>query len=107
MNSMIRYTAEQVQEIVEDWEDKYNRLEEEYSCLQEDYKDYMDTVNEAYKEVYDIFKRFKKSNDELQKEYNKLLNKYYDAEKRLCALASLYIKTVTSQPDIKEERDEK
>lgn len=96
---MIRYTAEQVQEIVEDWEAKY-------SCLQEEYKDYMDTVNEAYKEIHDILKRLNKSIDEFQKEYKKLINKYYDTEKRFCALASLYIETVTKPSDIKG-KDEK
>lgn len=104
---MTRYTAEQVQEIVENWEDKYNKLEEEYSCLQEEYKDYINTVNEAYKEIPNLLKRLNKSVDEFQKEYEKLINKYYDAERRFCELASLYIKTVTSQPNIKEERDEK
>lgn len=102
---MTKYTAEQVQEIVENWEDKYNKLEEEYSCLQEEYKDYMDTVNEAYKEIPDILKRLNKSVDEFQKEYEKLINKYYDAEKRFCALASLYIETVT-QPSNTQTRKE-
>lgn len=55
---MTRYTAEQVQEIVENWEDKYNKLEEEYSCLQEEYKDYINTVNEAYKETPNVLKTF-------------------------------------------------
>ena len=102
---MTRYTAEQVQEIVENWEDKYNKLEEEYSCLQEEYKDYIDTVNEAYKEVPDVLKRLNKSINEFQKEYEKLINKYYDAEKRFCALASLYIKTVTKPSDIKGRKE--
>ena len=42
----------------------------------------MNTVNEAYKEVPDILKRLNKSIDEFQKEYKKLINKYYDAEKK-------------------------
>ena len=104
---MTRYTAEQVQEIVEDWEDKYNKLEEEYTYLQEEYKDYMNTVNEAYKEVPNILKRLNKSIDEFQKEYKKLINKYYNAEKRFCALASLYIETVTKPSNNQGRRNEK
>lgn len=95
---MTRYTAEQVQEIVEDWEEKYNKIEENYSYLLEDCRD---TINEAYKEIPDILKRLNKSIDEFQKEYKKLINKYYDAEKRFCSLASLYIETVTKPSDIK------
>ena len=61
---------------------------------------------EQVQEIHNVLKRLNKSIDEFQKEYEKLINKYYDAERRFCELASLYIKSVTSQLNIKEERDE-
>lgn len=47
---MTRYTSEQVQEIVEDWEGKYNKLEEEYSYLKEEYGELEEVCQDLKKE---------------------------------------------------------
>lgn len=59
---MTRYTSEQVQEIVEDWEGKYNKLEEEYSFLKEEYG-----------ELEEVCQDLKKENNTLKREKNSLM----------------------------------
>lgn len=39
MNKYSAYSAEKVQDIVEEWEDKYKKLEEKYNYLKDDYDD--------------------------------------------------------------------
>lgn len=51
---MTRYTSEQVQEIVEDWEGKYNKLEEEYSYLKEEYGELKEECQELKRERKNI-----------------------------------------------------
>lgn len=84
---MTRYTAEQVQEIVEDWEGKYNKLEENYSYLLEDYRDTIDELREEC--------------ENLNNKYRRVLNEYATLNTKYRSLFMKYMKTITSQPDIK------
>lgn len=63
---MTRYTSEQVQEIVEDWEGKYNKLEEEYSFLKEEFED-LKAENE---DLEDKCESYKKANQSVLSIYN-------------------------------------
>ena len=73
---MTRYTSEQVQEIVEDWEGKYNKLEEEYTYLKEEY--------EELEEVC----------DDLQKLNKKLVRNNKTANRDFFILATAYAATL-------------
>lgn len=84
---MTRYTAEQVQEIVEDWEDKYNKLEENYSYLLEDCRD---TINELREEC-----------ENLNNRYRRVLNEYAILNAKYRSLFMKYMKYVTHECDIK------
>lgn len=115
---MTRYTSEQVQEIVEDWEGKYNKLEEEYSYLKEEYgdlkseNDELETRKERFKKEIAILKRkcksyekasqtvlsiynedLKKMND-LQELNNKLVKNCKKANRDFFILAAAYVATL-------------
>lgn len=74
---MTRYTSEQVQEIVEDWEGKYNKLEEEYSYLKEELED-LKAENE---DLEDKCESYKKANQTTSSIYNEDLKKMDDLQK--------------------------
>ena len=74
---MTRYTSEQVQEIVEDWEGKYNKLEEEYSYLKEELED----LKVEYEELEDKFINCEKANQSVLSIYNEDLEKMDDLQK--------------------------
>lgn len=57
---MTRYTSEQVQEIVDDWEGKYNKLEEEYSYLKEELED-LKAENEDLEDKCESYEKAKKN----------------------------------------------
>lgn len=88
---MTRYTSEQVQEIVEDWEGKYNKLEEEYSYLKEEYgdlkseNDELETRKERFKKEIAILKRkcksYEKASQTVLSIYNEDLKKMDDLQK--------------------------
>lgn len=59
---MVNFSAEKVQEIVEEQESKYNKLEEEYSCLKEEYG-----------ELEEVCQDLKKENNTLKREKNSLM----------------------------------
>lgn len=108
---MTRYTSEQVQEIVEDWEGKYNKLEEEYLYLKEEYgeleevcqdlkkenntlKRKCESYEKANKTVLCIYHEDIKKMDDLQKFNNKLVSSNKKANRDFFILAAAYVATL-------------
>lgn len=101
---MTRYTSEQVQEIVEDWEGKYNKLEEEYSYLKEeledlkaeneDLEDRCESYEKANKTILCIYHEDSKKMDDLQKLNNKLVKSNKTANRDFFILAAAYVATL-------------
>lgn len=101
---MTRYTSEQVQEIVEDWEGKYNKLEEEYSYLKEEFEDlkaYYEDLKDrcksyetANKTILCIYDEDSKKMEELQKLNNKLVKSNKEANRDFFILAVAYVATL-------------
>jgi predicted RNase H-like nuclease (RuvC/YqgF family) len=101
---MTRYTSEQVQEIVEDWEGKYNKLEEEYSYLKEeledlkaeneDLEDKCESYKEANKTILCIYHEDSKKMDDLQEFNNKLIKSCKKANRDFFILAAAYVATL-------------
>lgn len=74
---MAVFSAEKVQEIVEEKEAEYKKLEEEYSFLKEEFED-LKAENE---DLEDKCKSYKKANKKLSHICNENLNKLYDMQK--------------------------
>lgn len=101
---MTRYTSEQVQEIVEDWEGKYNKLEEEYSYLKEeledlkaeneDLEDRCESYKEASQNVLSNYNEDLKKMDDLQKLNKKLVRNNKTANRDFFILAVAYASTL-------------
>lgn len=101
---MTRYTSEQVQEIVEDWEGKYNKLEEEYSDLKEeledlkaeneDLEDRCESYEKANKTILCIYHEDSKKMEDLQKLNNKLVKSCKKANRDFFILAAAYVATL-------------
>ena len=108
---MTRYTAEQVQEIVEDWEEKYNKLEEEYSSLGEEYEELTEVCQDLKREnntlkrekttlmkanatVLNFYREDCGKMDDLQKLNNKLVKSYKKANRDFFILAAAYVATL-------------
>lgn len=101
---MTRYTSEQVQEIVEDWEGKYNKLEEEYSYLKEeledlkaeneDLEDRCESYEKANKTVLDFYREDCGKMDDLHKLNNKLVKSNKAANRDFFILAAAYVATL-------------
>lgn len=101
---MTRYTSEQVQEIVEDWEGKYNKLEEEYSYLKEeledlkaeneDLEDRCESYEKANKTILCIYHEDSKKMDDLQKLNNKLVKSNKTANRDFFILVAAYVATL-------------
>lgn len=101
---MTRYTSEQVQEIVEDWEGKYNKLEEEYSYLKEEledlkaeYEDLEDkckSYEKASQTVLSIYNENLETTKALQELNNKLIKSCKKANRDFFILAAAYVATL-------------
>lgn len=108
---MTRYTAEQVQEIVEDWEEKYNKLEEEYSSLGEEYEELTEVCQDLKREnntlkrekttlmkanatVLNFYREDCAKMDDLQKFNNKLVKSNKTANRDFFILAAAYVATL-------------
>lgn len=101
---MTRYTSEQVQEIVEDWEGKYNKLEEEYSYLKEeledlkaeneDLEDRCESYEKANKTILCIYHEDSKKMDDLQEFNNKLIKSCKKANRGFFILVAAYVATL-------------
>lgn len=74
---MAVFSAEKVQEIVEEKEAEYKKPEEEYSYLKEEFKD-LKAENE---DLEDRCESYKKANKTLSHICNENLNKMYDMQK--------------------------
>lgn len=71
------FSAEKVQEIVEEKEAEYKKLEEEYSFLKEDYED----LRAYYEDLQDKCKSYEKANKTVLSIYNEDLKKMDDIQK--------------------------
>lgn len=101
---MTRYTSEQVQEIVEDWEGKYNKLEEEYSFLKEEYGELEEVCQDLKKEkttlmkanatVLNFYREDCGKMDDLHKLNNKLVKSNKAANRDFFILAAAYVATL-------------
>ena len=98
------FSAERVQEIVEEKEAEYKKLEEEYSCLGEEYGE-LEEVCQDLKRENNILKRkcesYFKANQEdskkmadLQKLNNKLVKSNKAANRDFFILAAAYVATL-------------
>ncbi len=101
---MVNYSAEKVQEIVEEKEAEYKKLEEEYSFLKEEYED----LKAEYEDLEDKCKSYEKANkpvlciyhedikkmDDLQKFNNKLVESCKKANRDFFILAAAYVATL-------------
>ena len=98
------FSAEKVQEIVEEKEAEYKKLEEEYSFLKEEYED----LNVEYEDLEDKCKSYQKANqtvldfyredcgkmDDLQKLNNKLVKSNKAANRDFFILVAAYVATL-------------
>lgn len=108
---MVCFSAEKVQEIVEEKESKYNKLEEEYSYLKEEYgeleevcqdlkkenntlKRKSESYEKANKTVLCIYHEDIKKMDDLQKFNNKLVESCKKANRDFFILAASYVATL-------------
>ena len=73
---MVNFSAEKVQEIVEEKEAEYKKLEEEYSFLKEDYED----LKAYYEDLKDRCKSYEKANKTILSIYNEDLKKIDDLQ---------------------------
>lgn len=101
---MAVFSAEKVQEIVEEKEAEYKKLEEEYSFLKEEYED----LKVEYEDLEDKCKSYQKANqtvldfyredcgkmDDLQKLNNKLVKSNKAADRYFFILVAAYVATL-------------
>jgi predicted nuclease with TOPRIM domain len=101
---MVNFSAEKVQEIVEEKEAEYKKLEEEYSFLKEEYED----LKVEYEDLEDKCKSYQKANqtvldfyredcgkmDDLQKLNNKLVKSNKAANRDFFILVAAYVATL-------------
>jgi predicted RNase H-like nuclease (RuvC/YqgF family) len=101
---MVNFSAEKVQEIVEEKEAEYKKLEEEYSYLKEeledlkaeneDLEDKCESYEKANKTVLSIYNEDLKKMDDLQKLNNKLVKSCKKANRDFFILAAAYVATL-------------
>lgn len=101
---MTRYTSEQVQEIVEEKDAEYKKLEEEYSYLKEeledlkaeneDLEDRCESYEKANKTILCIYHEDSKKMEDLQKLNNKLVKSNKAANRDFFILAAAYVATL-------------
>ena len=102
---MMNFSAEKVQEIVEEKEAEYKKLEEEYSFLKEEFEDLkaenedLEDKCESYKEarqnILSIYNEDLKKMDELQKLNNRLVKSNKEANRDFFILALAYFATLS------------
>ena len=105
------FSAERVQEIVEEKEAEYKKLEEEYSCLGEEYGELEEVCQDlkrennilkrkcesyvtANKTILCIYHEDSKKMDDLQKLNNKLVRSNKVANRDFFILAAAYVATL-------------
>lgn len=101
---MMNFSAEKVQEIVEEKEAEYKKLEEEYSFLKEEYEDLkaenedLEAKCESYKEarqtVLNIYNENLKKIDDMQKLNSKLVKNNKASNRDFFILAVAYASTL-------------
>lgn len=101
---MAVFSAEKVQEIIEEYESDYQKLEEEYSFLKEEYEDLkvecedLEDRCESYKEasqnVLSNYNEDLKKMDDLQELNNKLVKSNKTANRDFFILAVAYAATL-------------
>lgn len=74
---MVNFSAEKVQEIVEEKDAEYKKLEEEYWFLKEEYED----LKVEYEDLEDKCKSYEKANQPVLSIYNEDLKKIDDMQK--------------------------
>lgn len=74
---MVNFSAEKVQEMVEEKEAEYKELEEEYSYLKEEFAD----LKVEYEDLEDKCKSYEKANQTVLSIYNEDLKKMEDLQK--------------------------
>lgn len=102
---MMNFSAEKVQEIVEEKEAEYKKLEEEYYFLKEEFEDLkaenedLEDKCESYKEarqnVLSIYNDDLKKIDDLQKLNNQLVKSNKEANRDFFILAIAYFATLS------------
>lgn len=101
---MVNFSADDVQELVEEKEAEYKKLEEEYSFLKEEFEDLkaenedLEDKCESYKEasqnVLSIYNENLKKMDDLQKLNSKLVKNCKKANRDFFILAAAYVATL-------------
>lgn len=101
---MKNFSADDVQELVEEKEAEYKKLEEEYSFLKEEFEDLkaenedLEDKCESYKEasqnVLSIYNENLKKMDDLQKLNSKLVKNCKKANRDFFILAAAYVATL-------------
>lgn len=101
---MAVFSAEKVQEMVEEKEAEYKKLEEEYSYLKEEYEDLMaecedledkcESYKEASQNVLSNYNEDLKKMDDLQKLNKKLVKSNKTANRDFFILATAYAVTL-------------
>lgn len=99
------FSAEKVQEMVEEKEAEYKKLEEEYSYLKEEFEDLkvecedLEDKCESYKEanqnVFSIYNENLKKMDDLQRLNNRLVKSNKAANRDFFILAIAYFATLS------------
>lgn len=101
---MMNFSAEKVQEIVEEKDAEYKKLEEEYSYLKEEYGELEEVCQELKKDkktlmkanatVLNFYREDCGKMDDLQKLNNKLVKSYKKANRDFFILAAAYVATL-------------
>lgn len=108
---MMNFSAEKVQEIVEEQESKYNKLEEEYSFLKEEYGELEEVCQDLKKEnntlkrekttlmkanaaVLNLYREDCGKMDDIQKLNSKLVKNCKKANRDFFVLAAAYVATL-------------
>ena len=108
---MEKFSAEKVQDIVEEKEAEYKKLEEKYSCLGEEYEELTvecqdlkrenntlkrkcESYEKANKTILCIYHEDSKKMDDLQKFNNKLVRSNKAANRDFFILAAAYVATL-------------
>lgn len=94
---MAVFSAEKVQEIVEEKKAEYKKLEEEYSYLKEEFEDLKDrckSYEKANKTILCIYDEDSKKMEELRKLNNRLVESNKAANRDFFILATAYAVTL-------------
>ena len=101
---MVNFSAEKVQEIVEEKDAEYKKLEEEYSYLKEEYGELEEVCQELKKDkktlmkanatVLNFYREDCGKMDDLQKLNNKLVKSCKKANRDFFILAAVYFVTL-------------